>query len=131
MPASVSFAGPGGPRPRRSGIAFQLRSNVVAYHKTGRLSRVLRRALRGALACGPARWMGIDPRQTPHLCKDSALSPLGERVARDGAITGRRGTGEGVPTWIDYLTIRASKQRGPPVLRSASLPFQRSSRAIE
>jgi len=27
---------------------------------------------------------------------ENALSPLGERVARDGAFTGRRGLGEGV-----------------------------------
>ena len=59
MPASMSFAGPRGPRPRRSGIAFQLRSNVIAYHKAERLSRALRRAL----ACGAARWMGIDSRR--------------------------------------------------------------------
>ena len=41
MPASVSFAGPAGPRPRRSGIAFRLRSNSVAYHEPERLSRAL------------------------------------------------------------------------------------------
>ena len=36
-------------------------------------------------------------------CRDNALSPLGERVARDGVLTSRRGTGEGVPTWSPYL----------------------------
>jgi len=30
-------------------------------------------------------------------------------VARSCAFTGRRGTGEGVPTWTDYLMIRASR----------------------
>jgi hypothetical protein len=29
-------------------------------------------------------------------CHENAVSPLGERVARDGAFTGRRGSGEGV-----------------------------------
>jgi hypothetical protein len=30
-------------------------------------------------------------------CRGNALSPLGERVARDGALTSRRGSSEGVP----------------------------------
>jgi hypothetical protein len=34
------------------------------------------------------------------------LSPLGERVARDGVLANRRGTGEGVPTRIGYLVMR-------------------------
>jgi hypothetical protein len=29
-------------------------------------------------------------------CHENALSPVGERVARDGAFTSRRGPGEGV-----------------------------------
>jgi hypothetical protein len=39
------------------------------------------------------------------LCENPALSPLGERVARDGVFISRRGSGEGVPTWIDYLIL--------------------------
>jgi hypothetical protein len=30
-------------------------------------------------------------------CNENALSPLGERVARDGDFISRRGPGEGVP----------------------------------
>jgi len=34
---------------------------------------------------------------TCHENEKLALSPLGERVARDGALTSRRESGEGVP----------------------------------
>jgi hypothetical protein len=40
------------------------------------------------------------------MCENPAPSPSGERVARDGAFISRRGTGEGVPTRIDYRIVR-------------------------
>jgi hypothetical protein len=44
----------------------------------------------------PAPPSGVQPRSTLRCGEDSALSPLGERVACDGAFISRRGTGEGV-----------------------------------
>ena len=44
------------------------------------------------------------------LCGNPAFSPLGERVARDGAFISRRGPGEGVPTWIASLFIELFTQ---------------------
>ena len=40
------------------------------------------------------------------LCENPALSPLGERVPRDGVFISRRGSGVGVPARINYLIIR-------------------------
>jgi hypothetical protein len=52
-----------------------------------------------ALPHSTARTFG--PRPLPWgVRQNSALSPLGERVARAGVFTSRRGTSEGVPTWI-------------------------------
>jgi len=39
------------------------------------------------------------------MYKLEALSRLGERVGRDGVLTSRRGTGEGVATWIGHFTV--------------------------
>jgi len=40
------------------------------------------------------------------LRENSALSPLGESVGRDGVLTSRRGTSEGVPPSIGHLATR-------------------------
>jgi len=42
-------------------------------------------------------------------CENSALAPLGERVDRDGAVTSRRGTGEGVG--LDVALTREEARR--------------------
>ena len=47
---------------------------------------------------------------TVHENENPALSPLGERVARDGAFISRRGTGEGVVTVTTFRPF--SLQRG-------------------
>ena len=46
----------------------------------------------------------ILPLTTVH---ENALSPLGERVARDGAFTGRSGSGEGVGSAIFMAVFHA------------------------
>ena len=67
------------------------------------------------------------------LCEDPVLSPLGERVARDGAFTGRRGTGEGVPAGMVSPPTRGF-QTGSSALPGATLlpvPPQVTSRWLE
>jgi len=46
------------------------------------------------------------PKDLETLCESLALSPLGERVARERVFTSRRGSGKGVPTRIARPAVR-------------------------
>ena len=88
------------------------------------LERLLERKIRLRMDLQEDRVMygapppGLEPRPTP--ARDPALS-RGERVARDGAFTSRRGSGEGSPT------ESAALSRGERVARDGAFSSRRGS----